>query len=143
MEERNLDFEIPITEEQWGQMGQTAARLGPHDWGFDWREGDRDRIHVFMRNEEATGPWRDFVSDEGAYGDTELEVAHFVYNDGRPYAAMQAPPQVEEPNVTDAQEKAMQSGLEHFVREKWDMLMKESGLHFTRGHARYDQAKPI
>ncbi|HEV2149326.1 MAG TPA: hypothetical protein VGR37_18125 [Longimicrobiaceae bacterium] len=143
MEERNLDFEIPLSRDQWDQLGQTAARLGPHDWGYDWREGDEARIHVFMRNEEARGAWSDFVVDEGAYGDTELEVAHFVFNDGRPYARIEAPPQVQPPNVTPDQERSMQAGLEHFVRDKWEMLMKESGIHHTRGHTDHDRGRPL
>lgn len=32
----------------------------------------------------------------------------------------------------------MQLGLERWVREKWQNLMRESGIHYDRGHAPYD-----
>lgn len=144
MEERNLDFEIPVTRDQWAQLGQTAARLGPGDAGFAWREEEQDRIHVYLRNEEAQGAglWKDYLSDEGSYGRSEMEVAQFVYNDGRPYAHVEAPVEAQEPVVTGPEKAAMQQGLEEFVREKWELLLRESGLHYTRGHVPTDLPQP-
>lgn len=142
MEERNLDFEIPLTADQWQQLGQTAARLGPDDWGFDWKKEEEERIHVYMRDEEARGLWRDYLSEEGGYGDSEMEVAQFVFNDGRPYAHVEAPPEAQKPVIVEQAENAMQVGMERFVREKWDLLMRESGLHYTRGHVPTDLPQP-
>lgn len=144
MEERNLDFEIPLTREQWEQVGQTAARLGPKDWGLEWSEEERDRIHVYLRDEEAqsAGLWEDYLSDEGKYGRSEREVAQIVYNDGRPYAQVEAPVEAQEPVVTTPEKQAMQQGLERFVRDKWEVLMRESGLHYTRGHVPTDLPQP-
>ncbi len=143
MEERNLDFEIPVTLAQWDQLGRTAARLGPGDGGFDWREREPDRIHVFMRNADAPDGWRDFVGSAGRYGEPEREVAQFVFNDGRPYAEVRSAPQVEPPNFSQAQEREMDVEMERFVRGKWESLMKESGLHYDPGHLDYSRPPPL
>lgn len=133
MEERNLDLEIPLREAQWEQIGRRAASMGREVAGVEWA-ADTDRIHVYMTDEEARGLWRDQVSDESVYGESEMEVAQFVYNDGRPYARLEPPSTAKPPAILPQDEAAMQAGLERFVREKWDTLLKESGVHYERGH---------
>ncbi|HET8655900.1 MAG TPA: hypothetical protein VFL93_10335 [Longimicrobiaceae bacterium] len=132
MHERNLDFEIPMTRDQWHEIGRSARALEPS--GFTWTESDPDRIHVLMRDEEARGLWSRFVSDDDVYGAHERELAEFVFNDGRPYAHLKAPPAADEPSVTDEEEHSMAVGQEDWVRRKWDYLMEQSGIHFERGH---------
>ncbi len=138
MEERNLDFEIPLTREQWEQVARRAAVLGREEGGFEWRESEPERIRVYLRNEEARGLWGDYVSEEETYGSPEREVAQFVFNDGRPYAHIEAPPSAQPPVVTQQEEQGMQLGLERWVREKWHNLLRDSGLHYDRGHVPYD-----
>jgi hypothetical protein len=132
MKERNLDFDIPLTRDQWNELTQTAEAL--ESLGYAWNGKDPERIHVRLRDEEARGAWEGFVSDEDVYGDHEVELGQFIYNDGRPYAHLEALPTVEEPSVTDRQEHEMQIGQERWVREKWHDLMERSGLHYERGH---------
>ena len=79
------------------------------------------------------------MSDEDRYGDSEVEIARFVFNDGRPYARMEAPPTLEEPSITDAQEDAAEAGEERFVRDRWHYLLRESGIHYERGHVPVDE----
>jgi hypothetical protein len=134
MREQNVDFEIPVTREQWEQIGRTAARLGPEEGGYRWSDENPERIDVLLRDEEARGLWSNFVSDEEDYGDSEREVAHIVFNDGRPYARLEAQPSADEPAVNSVEEQAMVVGLERWLHDRWQGLMKESGLHYERGH---------
>jgi hypothetical protein len=133
MQERNLDFETPVSREQWEQLGRSASRLGEEN-GYDWNPSDADRIHLRLREEEARGVWDRFVSDADAYGEPTLDVAELVFNDGRPFAKLQPPDAAEEPAITDAEEQAMEIGLERWVRSKWHELMRQSGLHYDPGH---------
>ncbi|HET7322471.1 MAG TPA: hypothetical protein VFI96_08265 [Longimicrobiaceae bacterium] len=132
MQERNIDFDIPMTHDQWNELGRNARALEPS--GFRWSESEPDRIHVLLRDEEARGLWDRFVSDEDRYGAHERELAEFVFNDGRPFAHLRAPAAAEEPSVTDGEEQAMEAGQERWARQKWDYLMEKSGIHFERGH---------
>ena len=132
MQERNIDFDIPMTRDQWHELGENARALGPS--GFRWSEQEPDEIRVLLRDEEARGLWSRFVSDEGVYGDQEIELARFVFNDGRPYAHLRAPAAADEPAVTDDQETALEAGEADWVRRKWHDLLDRSGLHFERGH---------
>jgi hypothetical protein len=133
MQERNLDFEIPVSREQWEQLGRSAARLG-EDSGYEWNPTEPDRIHLHLREEEARGVWDRFVSQEETYGEPSLELAEFVFNDGRPFARLQPPAAAEEPAITDNEEHAMDIGMERWVRDKWHELMRQSGLHYDPGH---------
>lgn len=132
MDERNVDFDLPVSRDQWEQIGRRAQALRPS--GFEWRDGEPDRIHLYLRDEEARGLWERMVSDEGRYGAHEIEVAQFVFNDGRPYAHLEASPFIEEPAVLPQEEDAMEVGQERFVREKWHRLLEESGLHSDFGN---------
>lgn len=133
MEERNLDLDIRLRREQWEQIGRRAAALGQEVAGYEW-SGDTDRVLVYLNEEEARGLWSDQVSSPETYGASRMEVAEVVYNDGRPYANLEMPDNVRPPAVRPQEAEAMQQGLAHFVREKWDRLLKESGVHYERGH---------
>lgn len=134
MRERNLDFEIPLTREQWDQAGRRAQALGPEDAGLEWSERDAERIHVYLRDEDTPPLWRDHVSDDDRYGASRREIAQFVFNGGRPYAHLEAPAVADEPTITDQVERAMEVEAEQWVRGRWHTLMRESGLHYDRGH---------
>lgn len=135
MEKRNLDFGIEVTGDQWEELGRTAAALGPKDGGYQWDDGDPERIHVLLRDEDAPEGWRDFVSPEDRYGAHERQAAEFRFNGGRPYARIEPPDHlVEPPAVRDDDEAAMTRELERWVRGRWHELMRRSGLHYDRGH---------
>ena len=136
MEERNLDFEVPMTRDQWRQLGETAQRI--HSLGYDWKGDEPDRIRVSLRDEEARGLWSRLVSDEGQYGAHEREIAQFVFNGGRPYAHLEAPSTLDEPQILPQEEEAAEVGQERFVREKWHQLLERAGIHFTPGHVPTD-----
>ena len=135
MEARNLDFEIEVTRDQWDELGRTAAALGPEQGGLDWRENEPDEIRVFLRDEDAPGRWRDFVTDEDVYGAHEREIARFRFNDGRPFADVDDPVRwIEEPAFSEVEQHGMRRDIERFVRTRWHDLMRASGLHYDRGH---------
>jgi hypothetical protein len=133
MEERNVDFEIPLSREQWRELGENAKALGPS--GFTWNEQDPDRIHVYLREQEARGIWSRLVSDEETYGTDRREIAQFVFNDGRPFAHLEAPPSLDEPAITSDEETALELGQERWVRDKWHYLLDKSGIHFESGYS--------
>jgi hypothetical protein len=140
MQKRNLDFEIPLTHDQWDELGRTAAALSPDGSGFRWKPGDWGCIHVSLRDEDAPDLLRQYVSPErSTYGASEREVAHFIYNDGRPYAELLPPRIPDVPSVTEGQEAAIERELEHWVRGKWHSLMERSGLHYDRGYSPEDE----
>ncbi len=138
MEERNLELGIPLTREQWEQVARRAADLGREQSGFEWSEEEPEQIRLYLHEEEARGLWSDYVSGEETYGAPDREVAQFVFNGGSPYARVEAPPTAQPPMVTQQEEQGMQLGLERWVRDKWEQLLRESGLHYDRGHAPYD-----
>lgn len=134
MEPRNLDFGIELTSDQWAELGRAADALGAEEAGFAWDEDRFDEIRVLLRDEDAPNLLRDWVSSEGPYGDTEVEVAQFRFNGGRPFAELEIPDSAMPPVVSEDEERAMQHELEEWVRGKWQELMRSSGLHFDRGH---------
>ena len=134
MQQRNVDFDLPVTREQWDQIARRAAALGPKEGGFSLSEDEPEEIRVYMQDREATGLWSNYVSGRDTYGEPRREMARFVFNDGAPFARLQPPIAADEPSITDAQEQAMQAGLEKWVRDKWHFLLRESGVHFERGH---------
>ena len=75
MEDRNLDFGIEMTAEQWAELGRAADALGAEEAGFAWDEGRFDEIRVLLREEDAPNLLRDWVGPEETYGGAELEVA--------------------------------------------------------------------
>lgn len=133
MEERNLDLGIPLERDQWEQIGRRAAALGQDVAGLEWA-ADTERVLVYLTDEAARGLWNEYVSAPESYGSDTLEVAEFVYNDGRPYAHVEVPENARPPAILPQEMAAMQEGLERYVREKWDLLLRESGIHYERGH---------
>lgn len=133
MQERNLDLDLPLRREQWNQIGERAAALEQDDGQFEWA-ADRERITVYLSNDEARGLWRDLASEPQTYGGAQVEIAEFVFNDGRPYADLKVPPTWKPPAILPQEEAALDAQLERIVREKWHRLLEESGLHFEFGH---------
>lgn len=134
MEDRNLDFGIEMTAEQWVELGRVADALGAEEAGFAWDENRFDEIRVLLRDQDAPNLLRDWVGSEETYGGAELEVAQFRFNGGRPFAELEIPDFARPPVVTEDEERAVQKELEQWVRGKWQELMRSSGLHFERGH---------
>lgn len=141
MDERNVDFEVPLTDDQWNQVAQTAGRLSK-DWGVEWSDEDRERIEVYLRAEEARGAWERYVGGGDGYASDQMRVAEIRFNGGRPYARLQPPSSAREPAIDETELRAMDAGLERFVRDRWGQLLDESGLQFTRGRVPTDLPEP-
>jgi hypothetical protein len=133
VQHRNLDFEIPLLREQWDQLGNAAnfrpdygvLRWDPvQEWGV---------IRVAIRVDDAPSGWEGVVPDDDGIPPDDLEVARFVYNDGRPYAQVDLPAAPTTPAILPDEEQEMQVALERWVREKWHDLMRDSGIHYDRG----------
>jgi hypothetical protein len=133
MEKRNLDFDIEITPDQWEELGRTAAGLG-HDQGFSWNAEDSTDIEVMLRPDSAPATWRDRLTDERTYGEHVGHVARFVFNDGRPFARLEPWYDPQPPAVPPDLADQMRGDLESWVRNRWHDLMRESGMHYERGH---------
>ncbi len=134
MEQRNLDFEIEVTPDQWAELGRTADALAADDGGFIWDEDRFEEIRVLVRGDDVPNLWRDWVTEDQTYGSTEREVAQFHFNGGRPYAEIDLPDLARQPIVSGDEVEAMRRELESWVRGRWHALMRGSGLHFDRGH---------
>lgn len=138
MHERNVDFEIGLTPAQWSELTQTAEAL--ESLGYRWNGKDPQHIHLRMRDEDVQGVWDTLVVGENRYGAHDVELAHIVYNDGRPYAHLEALPTLDEPNLTEGQEHEVEVGQERWVRSRWQDLLKRSGLHFEGDYTSPDVA---
>jgi hypothetical protein len=134
MERRNLDFEVEMSAAQWSTLTRRADALGPERAGFDRGANATDEIQVFLRTDDAPPHWRDWVGDPETYGPTTREVARFHFNSGRPYAEIDAGAEVVEPGYFEHDVAAMQAEMEEWVRGKWHELLRESGIHYERGH---------
>ena len=132
MQPRNLDFEIPLTREQWQQLGD-SANLRPDYGVLRWDPAEFDVIRVAMREDEHPTGFADVVPRQDAVIADDVVVARFVYNDGRPYAHLEPPPNVVVPAVTADQERALEVQLERWVRDKWRGLLRDSGIKADRG----------
>jgi len=133
MQQRNLDFEIPLMREQWEQLGQ-AANIRPDYGVLRWAPVDEwDVIRVSIREGDAPRGWDDFVPDDNGVYPDDREVARFVYNDGRPYAQLEPPPTPRVPAVLPEEEQKLQVDFERWVRDKWHELLRDSGIHYDRG----------
>lgn len=127
MEHRNIDFEVTITREQWDQLGRTAAALP--DYGvLQWNAEQPETIEVRARREDAPSGFQNVVSPRIQYGSGQAPVAEFVFNDGRPYAALQPPRALEPPVVTEQEEQVLERELQRWVRNKWHRLVDEAGV---------------
>lgn len=140
MNRRNLDFEIPLTREQWQQLGDTVNLR--EDFGvLRWTESDFDVIHISAHTDDAPAGWDDIATRVNFAAD-DREVARFVYNDGRPYARLEPPNEPAPPAITSAQDHALDVALERWVRDKWHGLMRDSGLHYDRGALPTEEPNP-
>lgn len=140
MERRNLDFEIPLTREQWVQLGE-SANLRPDYGVMRWAPADFDVIHLSIREDDVPEGWQAAAPPaDDRVAPADREVARFVYNDGRPYAQLEPPANV--PADRPGNEAAMEVRLERWVRAKWHELMRDSGIHYDRGALPADEPNP-
>jgi hypothetical protein len=128
----NIDFEAPVSREQWDQIGQAAA-FRPDYGVLSWSPAEWEVIHVAVRGDDAPEGWEDEVPRDDGVRPDEREVARFVYNDGRPYAQIVPPSAPTTPAVLPQQEQEMQVQLDRWVRGKWHELLRSSGLHYDSG----------
>jgi hypothetical protein len=133
MERHNLDLGIPITREQWLQLGE-GANARPDDGVLQWEPAEFDVIHVSIRATDAPKGWADVAPPERARLD-EREVARFVYNEGRPFAAVTSVGHAEPPAVRREQHDDMDVELSRWVRAKWQELLCDSGIKWDRAGA--------
>jgi hypothetical protein len=131
MERRNLDLGVPLTREQWRQVGE-AADFQADDGVLQWAPREFEVIHVSVREADAPKGWGD-IPPRGDARHSEREIARFVYNDGRPMAHLTPPAQPAPPAVSPQQDAGMQVELERWVRSKWRTLMEAAGLHDNIG----------
>jgi hypothetical protein len=131
MERRNLDFEVPLTREQWEQLGQ-SANFRPDYGVMRWAPAEFDVIRISVREDDAPEGWADAAPPaDDRVAPSDREVARFLYNDGRPYAQVDPPPNVPAGRPEDRAE--MEVHLDRWVRAKWHELMRDSGIHYDRG----------
>lgn len=131
MERRNLDLGVPLTREQWLQVG-AAADVQADDGVLEWTPREFDVIHVSIRPSDVPVGWNDLAPLPTArHRDTE--VARFLYNEGRPMAQLTPPSQPATPAVFVKEDREMQLELERWVRGKWQCLMESAGLHDNPG----------
>lgn len=132
MQHRNLDFRIPLTREQWAQLGESAD-LRPDYGVMRWAPAEFDVIHLSIRDDDAPEGWADLVKPDIGIRPYDREVARFVYNDGRPYAELAPPVQPAPPAVRPEEEQRLEQSLERWVSAKWHELLDLSGITADRG----------
>lgn len=143
MNPRNIDFEIPLTREQWQQLGE-AANLRADYGVLRWAPANFDVIRVSAHTDDRPPGWDGIATAvaERRVAD-DREVARFIYNDGRPFAHLEPP---EQPAVgaglTQAGDAALDASLERWVRGKWHALLRDSGIHYDRGALPPDEPNP-
>ena len=142
MERRNLDLGIPLTREQWQQLGE-GANLRPDFGVLRWAPAEFDVIHLSVREEDVPKGWADFAPPaDDVVAPADREVARFRYNDGRPFAQLEPIVQPSAPGVPFAQERRLEVNLERWVRDKWRELLRDSGLHYDRGALPAEEPSP-
>lgn len=129
MERRNIDFEVAISRDQWDTLGRTAAALP--DPVLAWTIETPEQIELRIRGDDAPTGFAGFVAVPGRYGVADTKVAEIVFNDGRPFAALEPPPEFMPPNITRDQEQALEGELQRWVRNKWHVLVDEAGVRIT------------
>jgi hypothetical protein len=132
MEHRNLDFGIPLTREQWDQLGQ-SANFRPDYGVMRWTPAEPDVIQISIREAERPQGWDAIAPPDDGRPPDDREVAQFVYNDGRPFARIEPPEEPKPPAITAEQDRELQVALERWVRAKWHELLRESGIHYDSG----------
>ena len=139
MQPRNLDFEIPLTREQWQQLGESANLR--EDYGvLRWAPVEFDLIRVAAHTDDAPLGWAGEAT-AAANAIDDREVARFVYNDGRPYARLDGRV-LATPGQGTPTDAAQSASLERWVRDKWHGLLRESGIHYDRGALPADEPNP-
>jgi hypothetical protein len=131
MQTRDIDFEIPLTREQWEQLGH-SANARPDYGALRWTPDDPDVIRLSIREEERPAGWNTIAPSVADMAPEDREVARFVYNDGRPYARLEPPPQPESPAIPPQEDEQMQRALERWVRDRWHELLRLAGIHYDR-----------
>jgi hypothetical protein len=140
MERRNLDFEVPLTREQWEQLGQ-SANFRPDYGVMRWAPAEFDVIRLSVREDDAPEGWYAAAPPaDDRFAPSDREVARFVYNDGRPFAQVDSPPNVPTDRPEDRRE--MEVRLDRWVRAKWHELMRDSGIHYDRGALPAEEPNP-
>ena len=142
MRERRLDLGVPVTEEQWEQLGRTAKARGGRAAGFEWKGDEFGEIHLFARDADSPAALRSHLEPDDRYGRHELPIATFLYNGGRPYADVRSLSEPDEPGTTNDREHAMQREINGWVRNRWHDLLRDSGVHYVRGHGAGDELRP-
>lgn len=131
MERRNLDLGVPLTRDQWRQIGE-AADFQADGGVLEWTPDEFEVVRVSIRESDTPTGWQN-VAPAGYTRNDEREVARFVYNDGRPMAQLEPPANLEPPAVAPQQERDLEVELERWVRGKWHTLMDAAGLHDNPG----------
>ena len=131
MARRNLDFGISLTRAQWEQLCR-SANLRPDYGVFRWAPAEFDVIRVAMTEDERADDWAGAVPPADAHA-SDREVARFRWNDGRPYAEVEAPDAPPPPVVSAAVHEATERQLERWLREQWHLLLRQAGLTDDRG----------
>ncbi len=141
MERRNLDLGIPLTREQWQQLGESANLR--EDYGvLRWAPAEFDVIHVSAHVDDAPEGWVGLATRPDLRVADDREVARFIYNDGRPFARLDAERPLPTPGGGTPREVAYVASLERWVRDKWRGLMRDSGIHYDRGALPLDEPNP-
>lgn len=138
MARRHMDLGIPLTREQWEQLGR-GAESRPDFGVLRWTPAEFDLIHVAMREDEAPVGWGSVVPRADAPV-SDREVARFRFNDGRPYAEIDAPSAPMPPIITASERQALEQALERWVRRRWRLLLRDSGLRYERGASPAEEA---
>ena len=141
MQRQNLDLGVPLTREQWEQVG-SAADFIPDDGVLFWTPGEFEVIRVITKDSDAPESWRRYAEAATPPGVPEREVARLVYNDGRPYAQLHPPSAPAFPAVRAADEHEMQVDLERWVRAKWHLLLEQAGIRHNPGALPADEPNP-
>lgn len=131
MRRHNLDFEIPLTREQWDQLGQ-AANFRPDYGVMRWSPARPEVIELSIREDDRPTGWDAIAPPLDDMPPEDRKVARFVYNDGRPYAQLEPAIRPGSPDRPD-DDARLQRELEYWVRAKWHELLRLSGIHYDRG----------
>ncbi len=141
MPHRNIDFEIPLTREQWHQLGESANLR--EDYGvLRWAPAEFDVIRVSAHTDDAPLGWEGVAARPDLRVAGDVEVAQFVYNDGRPFARLAPTRELPVPGNGTPSDAAMMNSLERWVRDKWHGLMRDSGIHYDRAALPLDEPNP-
>jgi hypothetical protein len=140
MQHRNLDFEIPLTREQWEQLGR-SANFRPDYGVLRWTPSEFEVISLSIRDTDVPEGWEGIVPRDDGVPPDDREVARFVYNDGRPFAQLEPPDQPQPPAVSEDASRALEEHLERWVRDKWHELLADSGIHLDRGALPADEPR--